>query len=58
MQTSLNPDFLEKIQFLTGSAEKAADLSKTPALIPFNDTVLDFLNEVSKNLMKNPESRP
>ena len=58
MQTSLNPDYFEKVQFLTGSAAKAADLPNTPALIPFNDTVMDFLNEVSKNLMKNPEARP
>ena len=58
MQTNLNPDAMGKIQFLTGSAEKAAVLFSTPAMIPFNDTVMDFLNEVSKILMKNPESRP
>ena len=58
MQTSLDPNAMGKIQFLTGSAGNAANLSNTPALIPFNDTVMDFLNEVSKNLMKNPESKP
>lgn len=58
MQTSSNPDVLNKVSFLVGGAEKAVELPDTPSMIPFNDTVIDFLNEVSKNLMKNPESRP
>ena len=58
MQISLNPDVLKKIQFLTGSAENVKELPDTPALVPFDNTIVVFLNEVSKILMKDPESRP
>lgn len=53
MQTSLNKELLEKkVTFLTGSAELAASLPEVPAKEAFAEDILDFLNEVSKELLK------
>lgn len=57
MQTSLNPEVLNRVQYLTGSAEEAAKIPEAPALIPFSSVIIDFLNDVSKCLMKNPDAK-
>lgn len=57
MQTSLDKAVLDRVTYLTGSAEAAAKLPVTPAKIPFDDSIVDFLNEVSRILMKDPRSK-
>ena len=52
MQTNLNPDILNKVTFLTGNADLAALLPGIPAKKPFADDIVEFLNDVSKELMK------
>lgn len=54
----LNSDILKRVVYLTGSAEISAQLPSVPALIPFNDKVVNFLNDVSRILMKDPRSKP
>lgn len=50
-------EVLNKVEFLTGSAEIAVDLSHVPALAPFEDRIVDFLNDVSRILRKDPRSK-
>lgn len=57
MQTSLNPEVLNRITYLTGSADLAAGLPSVAAMMPFEDSILNFLNDVSKILMRDPRSR-
>lgn len=49
----LNSDVLNRVTYLSGSAELAAQLPNIPARIPFDDSIVDFLNEVSRKLMGN-----
>ena len=49
----LNSDVLNKVTYLVGSAELAAQLPNISAKIPFDDSIVDFLNEVSRKLMGN-----
>lgn len=51
MQTSLDRDVLRNAIYLTGSVDLAARLPFISAKVPFNDMVVDFLNDVSKVLM-------
>ena len=48
----LNSDVLNKVTYLVGSVDIVAQLSKTPAKSLFDDSIVEFLNEVSKILMK------
>ena len=48
---------LDKVQFLIGSKELAMRIQKNPTLVPFDERVVQFLNEVSNVLMKDPRSR-
>lgn len=57
MQRSLNPDILNKVIYLTGTAETVAGLLNTPARTPFDDRIVDFLNEVSREVMKDARSK-
>ncbi len=60
MGTSFNPDIpeiLNKVTYLTGSAELAANLLNTPAKKPFDERMVDFLNEVSREVMRDARSR-
>lgn len=57
MLTSSDLDILKKVSFLSGSAELALCIADTPALIPFDDSILDFLNDVSKAIMSDSRSR-
>ncbi len=57
MRKDLNPDVLKRVTYLTGSAEMAAGLCDTPAKMVFDESVIDFLDDVSKVLMKAPEAK-
>lgn len=50
-------DVLEKVTFLTGSASLIKSLPDVRARVPFDDTVIEFLNDVSRELMRNKETR-
>lgn len=50
-------EVLNKVEFLTGSAEIAADLPRVPALPPFDDRIVDFLSGVSGILREDPRSK-
>lgn len=52
MQTSFNPDIWKRITFLTGSTQTFEAMKTVSAKAPFADDILDFLDEVSKELMK------
>lgn len=47
----LNSDVLNRVTYLTGSADIAAILSEVRAKVPFDDEIVDFLNDISKELM-------
>ena len=53
----LNSEILNKVIFLTGSAEIAACLPEIPAKVPFDDTIIDYLNEVSRVLIRDREAK-
>ena len=53
MQTNINPDVLSRVTFLTGNAELAALLPCIPAKRPFAAEIVEFLNDVSRQLMQN-----
>ena len=58
MQSSSEAEkVLERMKYLVGSAEQIKQLPQVSALEPYDESVVDFLNDVSKNLMKNPESK-
>ena len=57
MQTNLNRDVLRKAIYLTGSVDLAARLPFISAKVPFNDMIVDFLNDVSKVLMGNRDAK-
>lgn len=53
----LNSDVLNKVNYLVGSAELAANLPSIPARTPFDEEVIDFLNDVSKVIMRDPKAK-
>lgn len=53
MQTSLKPEVLNRVTYLTGSADVASMLPTVPAKVPFDEQIVEFLNDVSKTLMSN-----
>lgn len=53
----LNSEELNKVQFLVGSSDVAIHLIDAPAKAPFDEDTIDFLNEVSKTLMKDPRGK-
>lgn len=48
----LNSDVLNRVSYLVGSAEILSHMSDVPVLPPFSEKVVDFLNDLSKALMK------
>ena len=48
----LNSEILNRVKYLTGSAEIAAQLPNINAKKPFSEDIIEFLNDVSKELMK------
>lgn len=57
MQTSLDRRVLDKVTYLTGNAEIAERLYCVPAKVPFEDTIISFLNDVSRELMSKREAK-
>ena len=57
MQTSLNHEILNKVAFLTGTIDIVDTMVGTPAKEPFDERVISFLNDVSREIMKNPGSK-
>ena len=57
IRMQLSSDILERVTYLTGSAETAAQLPDVPALVPFDEPIVAFLNEVSRILMKDPGAK-
>lgn len=53
----LNSDVLKKVIYLTGSADIAANLPAVSARIPFDETIVSFLNDTSREIMKDSRSR-
>ena len=53
----LSSEVLNRVTYLTGSVEIASTLPKTRALGPFDDNVIEFLNDVSKELMGNKSAK-
>lgn len=51
MRTSLDLDLLSKITYLTGSVDVVEKLSYVAAKAPFDDAVVEFLNETSRIIM-------
>ena len=49
----LNTDVLNRVTYLAGSADLTAQLPNVPAKTPFDDRIVEFLNEVSRKLMGN-----
>ena len=44
MQTSLDKEILNRVTYLTGSAAAVEESVSAPALIPFDENIIDFLN--------------
>lgn len=57
MQQSLNNEVMNKVSFLIGDSKKIIDMQNAPSHKLFADAVIDFLNDVSKQIMKLPEAR-
>ncbi len=53
----LNSDLMNKLAFLIGDDKTIADIPDTPALIPFSDSIVFFLNEVSRELMRDSRGK-
>ncbi len=52
-----NSDICTKLTFLVGAESEILGLSKVRPLKPFDEKVMDFLNEVSKELMGSREAK-
>lgn len=53
----LSSDVLNDVTYLTGSADLTAQLPNVPAKIPFDDSIVDFLNDVSRKLMRSQAAK-
>lgn len=53
----LNSDVLNRATYLTGAAEIAVQLTDVRALEPFDETIVEFLNDVSRELVNNRETK-
>ena len=53
----LNSEVLNGVTYLTGSADIIKKLITVPALVPFTDTIVDFLNDVSREVMQDSRSK-
>lgn len=53
----LNSDVLNKVNYLIGSSDVTFQLSNVVARAPFEDIVIEFLNDVSKNILGDSRAR-
>ena len=52
-----NSEVLNQVTFLTGSADIATQLPQISAIVPFDENIISFLNDLSRVIMKDPRSR-
>lgn len=57
MQQSFDTGALRGVTYLVGDEKTLANMPAVPAKAPFDDSILDFFNEVSKSLMKDSRSK-
>lgn len=60
MQKDLSKEelaLLKSLQYSVGDDAVVASFTSTPAMSPFSDAVIDFLNDVSKELLKSKEAK-
>ena len=57
MRISFDPDLQEKVEFLTGDAQNIEALPTVSSRKPFDKDTIEFLDEVSHELMKNIEAK-
>ncbi len=57
MEQSFNREVLDRLTYLAGSREAAEEMACVPALKPFDSRVTDFLDGLSRTLMREPRSR-
>lgn len=57
IRMQLNSEVLNRVTYLTGSADIVKELTRVPALVPFSDTILNFLNDVSRVIMQDPRGK-
>ena len=57
MQINSNHDVLSKVNFLTGNAEFIEKISDINAKVPFENSIIEFLNDVSRELMSNKNAK-
>ena len=58
MQQNLSNDtILNKITYLVGNATTISEMSTLAFLKPFDEKVMDYLNDVSKIIMRDPEAK-
>lgn len=48
---------LKKVEFMVGDVGVVSSMPHVPALVPFSDSIIEFLNDVSKELMKAKEAK-
>ncbi len=53
----LNSEVLNRVTYLTGSADIVKRLSSVPALVPFSSDIVNFLNDVSREIMQDSRSK-
>lgn len=56
-EENIQDETLVKVNFLVGSKDNILNIQKLPVLKPFDDSVVDFLNDLSKELMSRKTSR-
>lgn len=57
MQQSLNREILNNLTYLVGNSDIVSQMPNTAVKKLFDDDICEFLNDVSKLLMKHPNSR-
>ena len=57
MQTSSTSNIKDKIKYLVGNADIVEDVFNAPSKEPFSEDIIDFLNDLSKEIMNRKESK-
>lgn len=57
MQQSLNKEMLTGIKYLVGSADTITNMQNIEAKEPFEDSIVEFLNSLSKKILAMPEAK-
>ncbi len=52
-----DPRKLDKVRFLLGDIQTVMDMPSAPPLAPFSEEMIDFLDDLSKELMRSREAR-